>query len=40
MAGTMIKGLIYLLVIGVVVLIVDIVFMGVRIRRGSRRPGR
>jgi hypothetical protein len=39
-AGTVIKGMLYLLVIGVVVFIADIVFLGVRIRRGGRRPGR
>lgn len=39
-AGTVIKGMLYLLVIGVVVLIADIVFLGLRIRRGGRRPGR
>jgi len=39
-AGAVIKGLIYLLVIGVVVLIADIVLLGARIRRGGRRPGR
>jgi hypothetical protein len=39
-AGAVVKGLLYLLVIGVVVLAADIVLVGVRIRRGGRRPGR
>jgi hypothetical protein len=38
--GTVVNGLLYLLAIGVVVLIADIIFLGVRIRRGGRRPSR
>jgi hypothetical protein len=39
-AGAVVKGLLYLLVIGVVVLVADLVLVGVRIRRSGRRPGR
>jgi len=39
-AGAVVKGLLYLLVIGVVVLVADIVLVGVRIRRSGRHPGR
>jgi hypothetical protein len=38
--GAVVKGLFYLLIIGVVVLIADIVLAGVRLRRSGRRPGR
>ncbi len=38
--GAVVKGLFYLLIIGVVVLIADMIFAGVRLRRGGRRPGR
>jgi hypothetical protein len=38
--GAVGKGLLYLLIIGVVVLIADIVLVGVRLRRSGRRPGR
>ncbi len=38
--GVVVKGLFYLLIIGVVVLIADIVLAGVRLRRSGRRPGR
>ena len=38
--GAVVKGLLYLLIIGVVVLIADILFAGVRLRRSGRRPGR
>jgi hypothetical protein len=39
-AGAVAKGLLYLLIIGVVVLIADLVFLGVRLGRSGRRPGR
>jgi hypothetical protein len=39
-AGAVVKGLFYLLIIGVVVLIADIFLAGVRLRRSGRRPGR
>ena len=38
--GAVAKGLLYLLIIGVVVLIADLVLIGVRFRRSGRRPGR
>jgi len=38
--GAVAKGLLYLLIIGVVVLIADLVIIGVRFRRSGRRPGR
>jgi hypothetical protein len=38
--GVVVKGLFYLLLIGAVVLIADLVFLGVRIRRSGRHPGR
>ena len=38
--GTVVKGLIWLLIIGVVVLLADLVLLGVRLRRSGRRPGR
>ncbi len=38
--GAVVKGLFYLLIIGVVVLIADMIFAGVRLRRSGRRPGR
>jgi hypothetical protein len=38
--GVVAKGLLYLLVIGVVVLIADVIFAGLRFRRSGRRPGR
>ena len=38
--GVVAKGLLYLLVIGVVVLIADVIFAGLRLRRSGRRPGR
>ena len=38
--GVVVKGLFYLLIIGVVILIADIVLAGVRLRRSGRRPGR
>jgi energy-coupling factor transporter transmembrane protein EcfT len=36
--GVVAKGLFYLLIIGVVVLIADLIFAGVRLRRSGRRP--
>jgi hypothetical protein len=39
-AGVVAKGLFYLLIIGVVILAVDLVLGGVRLRRSGRRPGR
>jgi hypothetical protein len=38
--GVVVKGLLYLLTIGVVILIADLVFAAVRLRRSGRRPGR
>ncbi|HEY5986717.1 MAG TPA: hypothetical protein VIV12_10110 [Streptosporangiaceae bacterium] len=38
--GVVVKGLFYLLIIGVVLLIADVVLVGVRLRRSGRRPGR
>jgi hypothetical protein len=38
--GAAVKGLLYLLIIGVVILIADILFAGARLRRSGRRPGR
>lgn len=38
--GVVAKGLFYLLIIGVVVLLADIVLVGVRLRRSGRRPSR
>jgi hypothetical protein len=38
--GVVVKGLLYLLIIGVVILIADLIFAGVRLRRSGRRPGR
>lgn len=38
--GAVGKGLLYLLIIGVVVLLADLVYGAVRFRRGGRRPGR
>ena len=38
--GVVVKGLLYLLFIGAVVLIAAVVFLAVRIRRHGRRPGR
>jgi hypothetical protein len=36
--GFVIKGLIYLLIIGVVVFLADLIFFGARLRGGRRRP--
>ncbi|HEY2670759.1 MAG TPA: hypothetical protein VGJ07_10325 [Rugosimonospora sp.] len=38
--GVVAKGLLYLLVIGVVVLVVALIYGAVRFRLGGRRPGR
>ncbi|HWG73409.1 MAG TPA: hypothetical protein VG184_05075 [Acidimicrobiales bacterium] len=38
--GAVIKGLIYLLVIGIIVLVVDLVLLGGRLRGRRRRPSR
>jgi hypothetical protein len=39
--GVVVKGLFYLLVIGIIVFLLDLVLFGVRIgRRGANRPGR
>ena len=38
--GAVAKGLFYLLIIGVVVLVADLVYGAVRIRRGGRRAAR
>jgi hypothetical protein len=38
--GVVVKGLLFLLFVGAVVLIADLVLLGARIRRGGRRPGR
>lgn len=39
-AGAAIKGLFYLLIIGIVVFLLDLVLGGVRIGRRRRRPAR
>jgi hypothetical protein len=38
--GVVAHGLFYLLIIGIVVLIIDLVYAAVRFRRGGRRPTR
>jgi hypothetical protein len=38
--GAVAKGLFYLLIIGVVVVLADLVLLGVRLSRRGRRPGR
>ena len=38
--GVVVKGLFYLLIIGVVVVIVDLVVLGARMNRRRGRPGR
>jgi hypothetical protein len=38
--GAVAKGLFYVLIIGVVVLLADLVLLGVRLSRRGRRPGR
>jgi hypothetical protein len=39
-AGAVIKGLLFLLIVGVVVLIADLVLLGVRLSRRGSRPSR
>lgn len=39
-AGTVAKGLLYLLVIGIVLIVADLVYVAVRLRRSGRRPQR
>ncbi len=38
--GAVVKGLIYVLIIGVIVLLADIILVGVRLGRKGRRPTR
>jgi hypothetical protein len=38
--GFVVKGLLYLLIIGGVVFVADLVFFGARLRGGRRRPAR
>jgi hypothetical protein len=38
--GAVAKGLLYLLIIGVVLLVADFVFLGARLRGSGRRPAR
>ena len=38
--GAVAKGLLYLLIIGIVLLIADLVYLGWRTRRSGRRPQR
>jgi hypothetical protein len=38
--GFVAKGLLYLLIIGVVVFLADLIFFGARLRGGRRRPAR
>jgi hypothetical protein len=38
--GTVVNGLLYLLIIGVVVFLADMVFLGTRLHHGGRRPAR
>jgi hypothetical protein len=38
--GAVVKGLLYLLIIGVVVLILDFIFLGARLRGRGRHPAR
>ena len=38
--GAVVKGLFFLLIIGVVLLIVDLIVLGMRLGRRSRRPPR
>lgn len=38
--GVVVKGLLFLLFVGAVVLVAALVILGVQIRRGGRRPGR
>jgi hypothetical protein len=36
--GAVVKGLLYLLIIGVVIFLLSFIVLGVRMRRGRRRP--
>jgi hypothetical protein len=38
--GAVVKGLFYLLIIGVVLVLADLVWLGTRLSRRRRRPGR
>ncbi len=38
--GVVVKGLFYVLIIGVLVLVADLILLGARLSRRSRRPGR
>ena len=38
--GVVVKGLLYLLIIGIVVFLADLIFLGARLRGGRRRPAR
>jgi hypothetical protein len=38
--GAVAKGLLYLLIIGVVLFLADLIFLGARLRGGRRRPVR
>ncbi|MFG3256803.1 hypothetical protein [Streptomyces sp. NPDC048172] len=38
--GAVLKGLLYLLIIGIVVLVVALLYLGLRFRRSGRRPSR
>ena len=38
--GAVVKGLFYLMIIGVVVVIADLIVLGARMNRGRSRPGR
>lgn len=38
--GAVAEGLLYLLIIGIIVLVADLVYGAVRFRRGGRRPAR
>jgi hypothetical protein len=36
--GFVVKGLLYLFIIGIVVFLADLIFLGARLRGGRRRP--
>jgi hypothetical protein len=38
--GVVVKGLFYLLIIGIVVILVDLLVVGIRLSRRRRRPNR
>jgi uncharacterized SAM-binding protein YcdF (DUF218 family) len=38
--GFVVKGLLYLLIIGIIVFIADLLFAGARLRRERRKPAR